>query len=503
MPVRPYFLYSGSSSYFPGRMTQAAEDNLVAQMWTFANQWSDVGDTSDLWGFTGSENLDIQRRSFFLLAAQVFKSRPDYATRTYADGTTVLRQYNAWRTYWMNKLDDLAKKGLFAEVGNQSYHGYTISTILNLYNFAEDPVIRKKAEMVLDLDFADFAQNQLNHVWDTAKSRADADDNYDGRKDAMTGYADLLFGPANPRQSNHVLYLATSGYQPPEVVRSLVDNQNGRGAYEYVTRRPGAGNGRLDMSRSVLHYSYVTPEYVMAGAELNPTWPYATVSSAQRWQGVSFGTSSDARVYPQAGTTAQNAMAYDNFYTVQHGGVMVTRKNAKWSTLPTLVYFASSLDAVDEDSGWVFVKEGNAFLAVRPQVGGYTWLSANKNRDANPDLRFMRMTNGASPIILEAARASQFGGDFALFKARVKAAARSYVGGVMAYTGTDGTRLTLADGTALPTVHGAPVNFAPAQVMSSPFVSSAWNSGRVTVTFGGHRATYDFSDTNNPKKTVS
>jgi putative Ig domain-containing protein len=503
MLVRPYYLYNSASSWFPARMSQAAQDNLVAQMWTFANQWSEAGDASDLWGFTGSENLDIQRRSFFLLAAQVFKSRPDYATRTYADGTTVLRQYNAWRMYWMNKLDDLAKKGLFAEVGNQSYHGYTLSTIVNLYNFAEDPIIRKKAEMVLDLDFADFAQNQLNHIWDTAKSRADADDNYDGRKDAMTAYADLLFGPANPRQNNHVLYFATSGYSPPDAVRSLVDNQNARGAYEYVTRRPGAGSGHLDMARSVLHYDYVTPEYVMAGAELNPTWAYATVSSMQRWQGVSFATSSDARVYPQAGTTAQNAMAYDNFFTVQHGGAMVTHKNARWSTLPTLVYFASSLDTVDEDSGWLFVKEGNAFLAVRPQVGGYTWLSANKNRDPNPDLRFIHVTNGASPIVFEAARASQFGGDFAAFKARVKAAARSYVGGVMRYTGTDGTTLTLADGTALPTVNGTAVNFAPAGVMSSPYVSSAWNSGRVTVAFGSHRATYDFSDTNNPKKTAS
>src|SRR4051794_15194300 len=31
--IRAYGLYNGSSSYFPGRLTVAAENNLIAQMW--------------------------------------------------------------------------------------------------------------------------------------------------------------------------------------------------------------------------------------------------------------------------------------------------------------------------------------------------------------------------------------------------------------------------------------------------------------------------------------
>jgi hypothetical protein len=502
MLVRPYFLYDASSSWYPGRLTTSAANNLVAQMWKFANQWSEVRDTTDLWEFSGSENLDIQRRSFFLLAAQAFKGRADYASRVYADGNSVTEHYDAWRSFWSRKLDDLVKKGMFAEVGNHKYHGYTLSTIINIYNFAEDPILRKKAEIVLDVNFADWAQNQLGYVWGTGKSRGDAVDNYDGFKDAMTSYATLLLGPGQPKQTNHNLYLATSGYSPPDVVRALAGNSAQRGAYEYVTRRPGAGSGALAMNRSVRHYSYVTPDYILAGAQLNPNWGYATVSSAQRWQGMTFPTAPDARVYPQVGTTAQNADAHDNFYSVQRRGVFVTRKNPKWASYATLVYFSSNLDAVHEEDGWVFVKEGNAYVAVRPQMGSYSWMSAGKNAAASIDQRFIHLTHGTSPVIFEAARASEFGGDFSRFKSEVKANPRSYAGGVLRYTGTDGTTVTLDDSGAAPTVDGVAVNFAPAKVFDSPYTTSAWDSGRVTVSFAGHTVTYDVSNPNNPTKVV-
>jgi len=39
-------------------------------------------------------------------------------------------------------------------------------------------------------------------------------------------------------------------------------------------------------------------------------------------------------------------------------------------------------------------------------------------------------------------------------------------------------------------------------VFNSPHMQSVWNSGRITITQGGLRATYDFSDPANPVRTL-
>src|SRR5262249_48946887 len=113
--IRPYMLYSSTSSVYPGRLTTAAENNLVAQIWAYAKKYSRVSQAPDTWKLYASENKDAQSESFYFLAAQIFMHRADYRDRKYDDGSTVAQQYNAWRTHWSNYLDECAKRGLFVE----------------------------------------------------------------------------------------------------------------------------------------------------------------------------------------------------------------------------------------------------------------------------------------------------------------------------------------------------------------------------------------------------
>ncbi len=302
--VRPYFLYNAGSSFFPGRLTTAASNNLVAQMWAYARPYSKVSQATDPWSIYGSENHDAQGESFNLLAAQIFKNRADYRDRLYADGTTADQQYQAWRSRWSKYFDEGAKRGLFIEAGAPTYHGYTLQAIFNIYNFAEDPVLRKKAGMYLDLDFADYAQQQLKNVWGGAKSRSYPVDSYNGQTDAMTYFANLLYG-SQPAYGNHIMALATSGYSPPTVVASLVRDTAGKGSYEYVTRRPGVGSSswdnkdwHVDKMKSVLDYAYSTPDYVLGTAELRPGDSHIGPSNQNRWQGIIFNTTPGDRVVP-------------------------------------------------------------------------------------------------------------------------------------------------------------------------------------------------------------
>lgn len=313
MLMRAYALYNPKSSYFPGRLTQSTSDHLLTEMWNFAKQYSlaSNADNSDLYNFSGSENLDVQRDGFFFLAAQAFKNSPTFANQTYNDGNTVGAQYTKWRNFWSAKLDGMAKKGMWVEVGSPTYTGYSMSPIINIYNFAEDPVIRKKAEMVLDLFFADYAQTESKLIWSTSKTRAYQDEDFAGDHDSIMQFNNLLFGTQS-NAGQHALYMATSGYYPPNIVHQLVNNPAGRGTYEYISRRPGAGSS-ISLTNSVLHYNYITPDYIMGAALLKRGQTYNSASSDSRWQGVQFNTEPDARVYPQVGTGRPR----DSFYTIQ------------------------------------------------------------------------------------------------------------------------------------------------------------------------------------------
>ena len=181
--------------------------------------------------------------------------------------------------------------------------------------------------------------------------------------------------------------------------------------------------------------------------------------------------------------------------------MLITRKNG-YLDQPTLVYFAASLDTLNEQSGWLFVQEGRAYLAVRPVGMGYTWLDPAKNKATAIDSRFIKLANAGAPIIFEAATVDQYA-TFDAFKSDILNNARTYAGGVLNYTASNGTTFTFSSSATTPLVNGAPINYAPPYLFDSPFMKSTWLSGKITITKGSLSATYDFSDPAHPVKVAS
>ena len=508
--IRPYMLYNPTSSFFPSMLTATASDNLVALMWSYAHAFGKVSEAPDSWKLFDSENHDAQAESFYFLAAQIFKHIPAYRNRKYADGSTVDQQYKAWHDHWSNYFDERAKRGLFVEVGAPTYHGYTLEAILNIYNFADDPVLREKAGMILDLDFADYAQQELRNVWGGGRSRSYPDESYSGADDSMTFLGQILFGPTAPvAGNNHALVLATSGYNPPPVVLSLANGHAVLGSFADVTRRPGNGprsfdqndDWQVDPSASIVNYSYCTPDYIMGTAELKPGDTHIAPSSQNRWQGIMFNSSPGDRVYPQA-APSNVSPTNDAFHSVQSKNVLITEKR-DYKKLPTLVYFPITLDNVVEHNGWLFVQEGASYLAVRPAIGTYHWLTAARNHASQRDERFIELSKATSPIIFEAARSASYS-SFGAFQSRIVAKSFKMAGAVLNYTAVNGTKFTFfTDVTRGPKVDGKLVNYAPTNVFNSPFMQSVWGSGKITITNGALRASYDFSNSANPESSAN
>jgi hypothetical protein len=360
--------------------------------------------------------------------------------------------------------------------------------------------------MVLDLWFADVAQTSLKNTPGGPKSRSESTASYDGDLDKMFDFSNLLYGPVTPARNNALLMLATSGYSPPAVVRSLALSTS-RGSFEYVSRRPGVGSSgwnqnkdwEVDPTRSIVDYTYVTPDYVLGTAELNPADTRIGPSRQDRWQGVIFASSSADRVYPQLGLSGSDTQ--DAFVSVQRGNVLITRRNGA-STQPTLVYFPQSLESLNEQGGWLFAKAGGGYLAVRPANGTYSWLDPAKNKAGSIANRFISLSDGSSPIIFETARTVAYP-SLQAFELDITNNARSYTGGFLNYTGSDGTTFWMGGPAGTPKVNNVPITYAPTKLFNSPYMQSTFGSGIVTITFGAQRAIYNFSNSSNPVKTLS
>ena len=90
--------------------------------------------------------------------------------------------------------------------------------------------------------------------------------------------------------------------------------------------------------------------------------------------------------------------------------------------------------------------------------------------------------NPYSPVILQVGRKSDFT-SYTDFQNKVKANPVSYNGSVLTYKSIyDDNFEFFTDKSSMPKVNGAVVNMVPSKVFDSPFVSSTFDSGIVTIT---------------------
>ena len=309
--MRPYFFFKREEPVLPGAADAAPRNNLVAQMWAYAAPYSKRSQAADPWSIYDSENHDAQAESFYLLAAQAFKNRGDYTLRTYQDGSTPAQQYPAWRA----PLEQLLRRDREA----WSVHRSRVPDVPQL-PVGRDPEhlqLRRGPDPAqegrhgarprlrrLRANSSSATSGAARRAARTRRSRTRVS------SDAMTNYGNLLFGPGPVRTTRTTLALATSGYRtarrscrsiatnPVRERRVRVRRRGARRRGQTVGTRTRTGTSRR--RRSVLNYSWVTPDYVLGTAQLNPADTHIAPSSQNRWQGIIFATGPGDRVYPQA-----------------------------------------------------------------------------------------------------------------------------------------------------------------------------------------------------------
>lgn len=517
--MRMYAVMNDRTGGMKRILSPKAQDNFEKGMWIVAKANSKLSEAKrGVWDMEGSENHHLCSKSCDFLAAQFLRNIPAYANQKYDDGSSPTEQYEARRTYFLKWFDERAKRGQFVEAGSPSYQHDSLNALFNLRDFSEDPILRRKADMYLDLTFANIAEETLLTTRGGPKSRVKVGHEYD------LGFCDrnydLLFNsPGRTFEPLAVEALPSSNYYPPKVVVDLAKDTKMRGNYAFLKRWPGPiaeGGGKgaddpdgvlwrsLNPEKSVLRVGYATPSYIIGSPGLDPAVSN-DASMGNRWQGVIFDRDALARIgFETLPATKKDWHGFNPFFSLQDRNILVTQK---WAPVPPnpasakpsylRVYFSPTLDSVQEEEGWIFVKDGGAFAAVKVVAGGYKWTPAWKHAATIDVKPFVTLDTERAPVILIANQAIDYDGNFDAFKAAMKSQSIHYADGILHFAA-----MTFHGPSRIGEIDGKAVNIAPSRGYDSPFIRSDWNSGRIFIRKGDATEILDFSNPDNPVRTI-
>lgn len=471
--------------------TQAAKDRLLA---IFDTREAPRRIEKSTWNFRATENHAMMFHVWRLLTSQM-KGDTEEATTV--------------ANYIADYIAEHARKG-WREFYSPCYVEKQIGCMVMLREWANDERLRKLADLMLDNLFAEQAVLNLDGMMCGPCMRAygaeivagDGEINHNNRRDRMRSglysAAYIVFGDAQPHFYGVLgsFCLASSGYVPSELTTRLALAREERGCYEIRARKPGKWLGKsIERNKGVPGddafctrvYCYATPDFVLgASQEVTRKYGMTDARMTSMFNALVVRGSTRKTVFFECGT--------EQLDLFQHKNVLVGKSDFAEAYVAT-----HELGQPVEKSGWIFLKDPNAFVAMRPVQGGYEW---RKIFSASVFGEYLGFRDPTSPFVIEVARPSDYGSDFDLFmedildnKLRVtKSGGLVYESGSRGKSGPSAERFTVElRPHSLPKLNGKVVDLQSYPTIESPFVNSAWDSGVIQVTFGGETLTLDFN----------
>lgn len=510
--VRLHEYFASDSRFYPGLLSEQAESNLRALIWMWVSnsrkiEYADLT-VNNSWRIRSSENHSAMMDQLAWGGAQILRRFEPYKSMEYNDGSTAEQQYEAWTQFLIQYLRERGMRGLFVEYHSNTYTKYTMQNIYNYFDLSEKPVLREMARSVLDLMWADAAHGTLDDVVGGAATRNARPSDLNPIRNGFSGLKWYHYGKgqAMNRHPGHMM-LITSHYRIPKVIMDIALDIEGRGSYEYISRKPGLileGTGNLFIGETrqnyidyenhrILRYSYVTPDFVLGSQVLprlsNDDW--SNISSQNRFQSALLRTdgSDFVQIVPQARGTGNLDRSLNESWSIQrHGTLIVQKLREAVNTAEMRVYIPSGARVtVEEVENWIFINTGYTFSGVRVATGGYQW----------QDDEWIELNDEYSPVIVEVVRSQNFV-DFEAFKAAALSTPIEVISENgnrrLEYTGLNdsGEFVFHMDTDELPTVNGEPYDLTPDYTYKSPFINSGWPGSTVTIEKGNRSLTLDF-----------
>jgi len=580
--IKIYYAFSDKGTVFPGRLYPETKNALLELLWDRTKDKNDIAVArQSTWWMAGSENHDLSFKMSCYLTSQIFKNERDFNKRIYPDaghgaGTAYWfhrvdgkpfhgldprgdyadgkpynanDHYEAWVIFFKDYLTQRAQRGFFLETHSPTYMKYTGSFIFSIYNFSEDKVLKERARQFIDLMMANWAQDQLLGARGGAKTRVkDSGYAFDGTRDSFYNLAAFLLGSDGKCASGPFSFVPLSDYRLPKAIWQMALDRESLGSFAYISRKPGEEENvwprPLGLERSLMcdthsrlvRYSWVTPDYIMGSQMDHPGAVHSHLSCQARWQGISFATHPNIKIFPRGIETLDNGkwkMTMRFYRTVQDRQVLITQQNRSWFTMhpdwfpgksqdsePFGVYIGKGHDKIVEKDGWLFIQQGNAYVAIKvildkkvdlENSDDLAWYHQTKalvvqlDHDAyawNPERTIIRFRDRFSPVIFETARKADYG-SLAAFQADILDNPIKLSNTVVpewytfTYTGCGDDAKEIyfnAANSEIPMVGGARIDYAYPMTFDSPYLKSKYNSGVVTVGNNDQKLVLDFNN---------
>jgi hypothetical protein len=425
------------------------------------------------------------------------------------------KEAGEWLNRWMNITSTIGQ----GEFDSPTYFTVFMTPMLTLYDFALDPVMKRKAQMTVDLLLADFAAEQLDGNYCGGHSRDYPDDIVNPLSAPAALWAWLYFGEPHmelwqesryrPRYRGgwETVFGAMSTYRLPAVIKSIATDRRTPYVHTETKRVRNIIRFGQEMNPPVYKYTYMTHDYALGslqGGILQPiqqhTWdvtyrsdkPNNTIFVLHPF----YSGKELAMFFPEEQKfLADEVNRYHLVYTdpnkwnssspyeqaFQYKNAIVVLYNIDKDAHQHHIdgFFPKNLDERTEDpSGWIFCRAGSVYVAFFP-LQQYEWIEEKINwRWRSPSLK-----NG---IVLEAGSAVE-DNSFESFKSNILKS-RPVLDTLhntvaVRYTTRHNDQMTFVFGGER-VLNGKPVNFKSSTLYDGPFVHSGYKSGVITMTDG-------------------
>lgn len=433
------------------------------------------------------------------------------------------REAEGWLNHWIDLSSTIGQ----GEFDSPTYFITFITPMLTLYDFASDPVMKRKAQMMADLLFVDYAAEHLAGNYCGGHSRDYPEDITNPLAAPAALWAWLYFGepktelwgenryrPRN-RGSWETIFGATSTYRLPEIIYHIATDRSKPYVHTETKRVRNIIRFGQEMNPPVYKYTYMTQSYALGslqGGILQPiqqhTWDVTYASNKSNNTIFTlhpfFSGKELAMFFPEeqkflSDEVNRYHLVYTNpnkwnssspyEQTFQHANTIIVLYNLDEAAQQPHIdgFFPKNLDEREiHASGWIFCRAGDVFVAVYP-LKRYEWIEES----INWRWRSNEKQNG---VVVEVGSTVE-DGSYEAFKNRVgpqrpdiKSSQRTFA---VHYKTRHNDRMDFTFG-GKRILNGKAVDFKSYKFFNGPFVQSERGSGVVRMTYNGVIRDLDF-----------